>query len=370
MNRIVSCDECGRKYLIDISKMQGNTGKFKCRYCNRINTVAKTAPLDLADSDGELEDDLSGDYGNALQSQGQSATSITPPEIKGVGLRTKMMVLFILVPVALMAAASYFYLKHMKELALLLTGDSSKMVTEMAEQIIIEKGRAVAREVKLYLETHPDLKKEDFNKTPGFVEIAMQKVGETGYTLLIERETESHPEYMWVHPNQKLIGIDITGAMKARLGDKWERWNNVRSKPYETEGYYLWFDNREKYVAGIPIEGTPYNIASSTYIDEFLKPVKDLRIRAKSMTDETIRIVIYILGAAAVLVALIAFIYGNRVAGKIKKLTDITDRISVGDLDAEVIIKSKDEIGALAEAISRLQNSISISIKRLRRRGR
>lgn len=370
MNQIVSCNACGHKYQIDMSRMHGNIAKFKCRYCNHINTVVKTAPFDLVDSDSELEDVLSSDTGNTRQSDDQTATAVTPLKIKGIGLRTKMMVLFILVPVILMAAASYFYLKQMKELAELLTGDSSKMVTEMAEQIIMDKGRAVAREVKLYLETHPDLKKEDFNKTPEFVEIAMQKVGETGYTLLIERETENHPEYMWVHPNEKLIGIDITGAMKERLGDKWERWNKVRSKPYETKGYYLWFDNREKYVAGIPIEGTPFNIASSTYIDEFSKPVEDLRKRAKSMTDDTIRIVIYILAAAAILVALIAFIYGNRVSGKIKKLTDVTDRISVGDLDAEVTVSSKDEIGALAEAISRMQNSISISIKRLRRRGR
>jgi HAMP domain-containing protein len=281
-----------------------------------------------------------------------------------------MMFLFILVPVVLMSTASYFYLKKMDQLAILLTGDSSRMVTDMAEQIIMEKGRAVAREVKLYLEFHPELKKEDFNNTPDFVEIAMQKVGKTGYTLLVERETESHPEYMWVHPNDKLIGLDISGAMKEKLREKFEQWNSIRSKAYETTGYYLWFDYREKFVASIPVDGTPFNIASSTYIDEFLKPVEELRRRAKLMKDESTLIVIYILVTTAALVALIAFLYGNRVSGKIKKLTDVTNRISVGDLNAEVSVCSRDEIGALAEAIGRMQSSISISIKRFRRRGR
>jgi HAMP domain-containing protein len=132
----------------------------------------------------------------------------------------------------------------------------------------------------------------------------------------------------------------------------------------------LWFDNREKYVAGIPIEGTPFNIASSTYIDEFSQPVEEMKKRAKSMTDAIMRIVICILGTAAILIALITFVYGNHVSGKIKRLTDVTDRISMGELDAKVPMSSRDEIGALAEAIIRMQNSISISIERLRRRGR
>ena len=370
MNEIVSCDDCGHKYAIDLSKMTSSMAKFKCRACNHINTVVKDTSLDTDDPDHDLDAIISRESSNVRQTEDTSSSGTAPPKIKGFGLRTKMMVLFIIVPVILMGAASYFYLNQMKGLSDLITGDSSKMVTEMAEQIIIDKGRAVARETKLYLETHPDLKKEDFNKTPEFVEIAMQKVGETGYTLLIERETEDHPEYLWVHPNEKLIGIDITGAMKERLGDKWERWDKVRSKPYETKGYYLWIDNREKYVAGIPIEGTPFNIASSTYIDEFSKPVEDLQKRAQTMTDRTLRIIIYILSATAILIALIAFVYGNRVSGKIKKLTDVTDRISVGELDAEVPVASNDEIGALAEAISRMQNSISISIARLRQRRR
>jgi predicted Zn finger-like uncharacterized protein len=364
---IVNCEECGKRYSIDLEKMNGDTAKYKCRDCNHINTVVKPTPVKQ-----EAPEPVSvPSPGPPLDQevQGKKAPK-TAPKIKGIGLRTKMMVLFIFVPVILMLGASFFYLNQMRELSDLITGDSSKMVTSMAEQIIIEKGRAVAREVKLYLETHPELKREDFNKTPEFVKIAMQKVGETGYTLLVERETENQPEYMWVHPNQKLIGIDITGAMKKRLGDKWARWDKVRSKEHETKGYYLWFDNKEKYCAGIPIEGTPYNVVSSTYIEEFLKPVKGLQKRADVMTERTVRIVIYILAAAAILIALIAFLYGNSLSGKIKNLTDVADRISIGELDAEFSVKSKDEIGALGEAISRMQDSIRISLDRLRRRGR
>jgi HAMP domain-containing protein len=365
---IVNCEECGQRYSIDTAKMTGETAKYKCRVCNHINTVVKSSPII---DQGPMSVDMPPLGSQIGKEMGTKKTSRqTPPKIRGIGLRTKMMVLFILVPVLLMVGASLFCINQMKELSYLITGDSTKMVQSMAEQIIIEKGRSVAREVKLYLDTHPGLKKEDFNKTPEFVKIAMQKVGETGYTLLTERETNNKPEIMWVHPNPKLVGIDITDAMKKKLGDKWALWDKIRSKPYETKGYYLWFDNKQKYCAGIPIEGTPYNIVSSTYIDEFLKPVEGLHQRVDSMTGHTMNIVIYILAAAAILVALIAFLYGNSVYGKIMNLMDVADRISIGELDAEVAVKSKDEIGALGEAIRRMQDSIRISLDRLRRQSR
>ena len=59
----------------------------------------------------------------------------------------------------------------------------------------------------------------------------------------------------------------------------------------------------------------------------------------------------------------------NRIVGYLNEhLTDTADRISVGELDAEIEIKSNDEIGELSEAIVRMQESIRLSIERLRKR--
>jgi HAMP domain-containing protein len=49
-------------------------------------------------------------------------------------------------------------------------------------------------------------------------------------------------------------------------------------------------------------------------------------------------------------------------------LTDLAERISVGEMDAEINIESSDELGTLGEAISRMQDSIRLSIDRLKRR--
>jgi methyl-accepting chemotaxis protein len=75
-----------------------------------------------------------------------------------------------------------------------------------------------------------------------------------------------------------------------------------------------------------------------------------------------------LLGVTAVFVFIIAWFSGRALSRPIIKLTHVADRISVGELDIEINTKRKDEIGNLAEAIARMQDSIRLSLERLRQR--
>lgn len=77
-----------------------------------------------------------------------------------------------------------------------------------------------------------------------------------------------------------------------------------------------------------------------------------------------------LLGITVLGVVLIAIVSSRTIVNPIKSLTDAANRISVGDLDVEIETTSKDEIGDLAEAVTRMQDSIRLSIARLRRRRR
>jgi methyl-accepting chemotaxis protein len=67
-------------------------------------------------------------------------------------------------------------------------------------------------------------------------------------------------------------------------------------------------------------------------------------------------------------VILIAWYLARTIVRPIRELTDAAERISVGELDTEIKISSRDEIATLGDAISRMQDSIRLSVKRLRRR--
>ena len=77
-----------------------------------------------------------------------------------------------------------------------------------------------------------------------------------------------------------------------------------------------------------------------------------------------------LMGATFIVVLIIAYLASRAIVTPIRKLTDAANRISVGELGVEIENKSKDEIGDLAEAITRMQDSIRLSIERLRRRRR
>jgi len=359
------CNSCGKKYRIDPEKMDKDEATFKCVGCGATITVRKPLP-------GEFEADL---QSKETRETIKETVLAQPSKRRGfLGLRGKILIIFCLVPIAAMTFGSVFFLTQMLNLSDLITGESYQIVTELAESAIEEKAHTVAAEVKRFLDEHPNLKKEEFNRHPVFKDIGIQKVGETGYTVVVSIPMEGQPSALWLHPLQKLIGVDIVKAMKKTLGDEYQRWFDIQDKAMRTgkksSGYYKWFDKREKYMTMVPVEGTPFFVSSTTYLDEFTRPVKKLQARSEALSKEASQVGLAILAVTILFVAILAFFYGNKLSTSLRRLTEAADRMSVGDLNEEISIKSKDEIGVLADAINRMQDSIRISLDRLRRRQR
>ena len=86
------------------------------------------------------------------------------------------------------------------------------------------------------------------------------------------------------------------------------------------------------------------------------------------LIDQLMSYAYLLLGVTAVFVFIIAWFSGRALSRPIIKLTHVADRISLGELDIEINTKRKDEIGNLAEAIARMQDSIRLSIERLRQK--
>jgi len=68
------------------------------------------------------------------------------------------------------------------------------------------------------------------------------------------------------------------------------------------------------------------------------------------------------------LILFIAWISARAVVTPIKKLTEVAERMSLGDLNMKINIPSKDEIGLLAQAIKRMQTSLRLAMERLRQK--
>lgn len=383
---IIICEECGKKYRIDVTKIKGAAARFKCRVCTHMITVAKptadtqtAAATDLAVTETvtetaekqttTIEPDIEVERVVAEQAK------VTPVRKRGAfNLRSKMLLLFLVVPLALMIGASFLYLRQLEQMSGLLTQESTKIVNQMAEDKIADLSTAVAIQCRLYLLAHPELAKTDFMNDMGFKTLAVQKVGLTGYTALYEMPGPDGVWRTWAHVNPQIISIDMS-TLKTSLGRNfpgfWTIYTGVKGGK-RSQGYYTWQDKdgkfRDKFMVCTPVAGTPFVIAATTYLDEFTGPIKLLETQTRMLTEKARLISWAVLGGTLLLIGIIVSIYSHRLTGKIKSLTDVAERISIGDLGIEVETRSRDEIGELAEAISRMQDSIRLSIERLRRR--
>jgi methyl-accepting chemotaxis protein len=75
-----------------------------------------------------------------------------------------------------------------------------------------------------------------------------------------------------------------------------------------------------------------------------------------------------IAGALALLVAMLAALVARGIAHNIMYLTEVAERISLGELDVKIEKKGDDEFGRLAEALERMRQSLKAAIERLRKR--
>jgi len=388
----VICEECGKVYHIDPDKLdqyRGKSVKVRCGECGHVTQISKL----LEAAEEPAEDYAIADVPSMPSTEdvpGAAEEPASRPErihaepadiqIAGwLGLRGKMIILFLGIPILLMAGTVFFAQQQLNILASEITEESTALVLEQGKEQLMQKSRDVALQAEIFLRNHPDLEREDFFYDPDFSGIAVQSVGKSGYTCLLQVPEPDRGQNwtLWAHPNPNIIGIDDIDMLRKALGPHFPPFFKILSAAQgleESEGFYSWKDPdgkiREKYMTVTPIklEGKPFLLMSTEYIDEFTKKTETLKSKAGKLAEDTTKFLVIIGLIGIVLMAFIIIIYGYRLTRNIKYLTEAADRISVGDLEAEIEVTSKDEIGNLADAISRMQDSLRFSIERLRRR--
>ena len=210
----------------------------------------------------------------------KSAAAPSAPQKKRfglIGLRGKMFVLFFLIPISLIIAASLLYMWQLTTLSSGLAKGSTETIVKMTEEVVTERAKEVASQCKVYLITHPELKKAFFNYDLKFKRIAVQKIGVTGYTALYEMPGSDGVWRTWAHLDPNMIGVDMS-TLKESLGVSfagfWKIFTGVKDGK-ESKGYYKWRDTkgalRDKFMVAYPLrehrmslppQHTPKNLPS------------------------------------------------------------------------------------------------------------
>ncbi len=276
-----------------------------------------------------------------------------------------------------------------------LNEDAEQGLRHLGEQIIQAKSRDVARQIEMYFRMHPKVDIRDMRKDPLFMELALQRVGQTGYTAMTEARkpgdlpTEGlEPVIFRVHENPKLHDRDMSF-----LGEKMTAWWAICKKGLdgvEADGYYEWCEPdgtcRPKYLyvtpVQFPLNGITMMVSAVTYIDEFSKPIVAMRRKADRVAQNYQRYVssmMIVFGVVCALVLVFTFLLtfvlarraGLRFIVPVAKLAQAAQHLGEGNWEAQVpdhVLGREDEIGVMARSFQSMSGQLKETFGRLEQR--
>lgn len=175
--------------------------------------------------------------------------------------------------------------------------------------------------------------------------IATWQRGATGYAFLVDEtgRVVAHQvrEYALSQKNLSAHPL-VTRIMEGKSGT-----------------YYFKDNNGEDYVGSILLTKHGWGMAVQQSEREVFEAL------TKSQ-----RLAYLMLAITVVAVSFVALLLGRAIVVPIRRLTDVAERISKGELDMQFNIASQDEIAVLGNAIMRLRDSMRLSIERFSRRKR
>ncbi|NCC24481.1 MAG: HAMP domain-containing protein [Deltaproteobacteria bacterium] len=268
-------------------------------------------------------------------------------------LRLKFILLFVvisIIPLVIAGGAGFYHIKLVADEALELSENALKSQSEvMIDRIATD----IAKNSELLIQHLEVGDKAELQFRPDFASAVVQAFGESGYTYLISENNGAYSYFL--HPSPKTIGQDVMSSdIKQLLIGK----GNVSA----------YIDGGKHYAALVPIGGLGLYIVAQMDTEEVLRSVESMKEKINNSIESFL--IQYNIGglATGAVVLLLALLFAIRIARPITELTKVAEKISLGDLNAPIGIKRKDEIGELADALRRMQASLKKAVQRLQRR--
>ena len=285
---------------------------------------------------------------------------------RGISLLTKLtigMLSPLIISFVMFGVIGFFSISKIITIA---TKEGVRALNDLGEKIIQQKALDVAKQIEIFIKSHPDLNREEIYRSPTLKAIAVQPVGRTGYTTVHDNKAISR-----FNKISKVVGRNLL-TLSEKLPEPEYRSILEASLKGRAHGYYNWKDAdgviRPKYMFATPIEDTGLVITSTTTIDEFSKPAKRIEQQITKKVESIKMQFFLVVGISIIMFILLIFMYSRSIVKPIVYLTDVADRISLGDLDTKIEVRSSDEVGMLAESFNRMQESLGAAIERLRKK--
>jgi len=301
----------------------------------------------------------------------------------GFSIRDKILIPFLALTFISLGVISSLSLRSIYGISAIVSENSITMGEEVARQsvaaledlgrrLIQRRALNVSNEIELFMRYHPSADLSGLKDNKELADIAVQRVGLTGYTMVYDSTGT-----VYFHNDPKMVGVNLL-----KVGGEPVYFSSIleRSLKGDASGYYDWEDDkgevRTKYMHCIPVEGTDLVVAASTYIDEYSAPVEDLLEQITDVVsttaqyiDEEVRkaqlLLIAVFGGMILIAAGVIFLLSRAITRPILALTKGAEVIAKGELDYHIKADTGDEIQQLAEQFNDMAKTLKESYTNL-----
>jgi PAS domain S-box-containing protein len=239
--------------------------------------------------------------------------------------------------------------------------------------LIQQKAIGVAMELDLTLQSYPYMTLEDLQRDKEFRKIAIQPVGQTGYTSLHDSFTG-------------IIRFHVDGALENKKSKTIKRnfpslWLIIEKSlgKNHASGYYELTEQngetKQKYMYIAPLQQTTadsvsLSVAVTASVDEFTQPIKDAQAihrrtadNVSGITDTFFRSIrkigLLYMGLGLLIVSLIASGVGRFFSRSITELREATQQVNEGNFNVSVKPSMSGEVRTLTQDFNRMVEQLA-----------
>ncbi len=296
-----------------------------------------------------------------------------------IGLRTKILLPFMALAFISLGVISALSFRTIYQISSLVRQNGISMGEEVVRQttsaledlgrrLVQRQAVNVASELGLYVGSHPTADMSKLKEDPDVRKIAVQNVGQTGYTMVYDKTGT-----VYFAEDPKMVGVNLL-----KVAGEPVHYSSIveRSLLGEASGYYDWADTkgvvRQRYMYCVPVVGTDLIVAATTYIDEYSAPAEGLESNITSTVQATTQnvdaqvqsaqiIFIAIFGAMLIVATGVIFLLSRAITRPILALTKGAEVIEKGELDYSIKAETGDEIQRLAEQFNSMAKALKES---------
>ncbi len=364
---IVRCEECGKKYRIDETKLKGKKASVKCKSCDSMIEIIIPEPVESVEEKEQISEDLvslssiseSAPKDETLAQEFRPPISEEPvskqppaglkselkpkdmPKRKTSGLRgltigIKLLIMFLAFVIIMGSVLAFVYLKYVPSLM-------SEQIGLRTYSISRSFSAAVLQPLLLRNYLRVNQTAENNSKLPGVAYISV--LNKKGIVIA------------GIFGDLKRFSPDFTARVKKQGFPKEIPLQNRIPRGKKESSKDLIVGGQKIHDVAVPIGNTGGEAHVGIFTEDVDKAVRESMIP-----------LLIILAAMAILGSLSFLMVARNISGPIRALTDEAQRISLGEIDRPISVKGGGEIAELAASLERMRFSVQSAIERLRSR--